>query len=102
MEAFDLTPPDWTQSAIHAHPFCCPCCGSGSKAAAKVWINRRSPVYGENHRRKWQEFYQCGECNTAWWAWSSDRPPSALPDIERDIPPSFRRSAFDDFSLDDL
>ncbi|MFH7030348.1 MAG: hypothetical protein ACHBN1_34585 [Heteroscytonema crispum UTEX LB 1556] len=26
-----------------------------------------------NHRRKWQEFYQC-HCGTVWWAWSSDRP----------------------------
>jgi hypothetical protein len=44
-----------------------------------VWINRRSPVYTENHQRKWQEFYQCG-CQSAWWAWSNDRPPSEFSD----------------------
>lgn len=96
MEAFDLTPPDWTQSAVHAPAFGCPRCGSSSKAAAKVWINRRSPVYTEHHRRKWQEFYACGECDMAWWAWSSDRPPSSLPDIEREIPLS-SPYPFDDF-----
>lgn len=41
--------------------------------AQAVWINRRAPVYTEDHRRKWQEFYHCS-CGTAWWAWSSDRP----------------------------
>ena len=43
-----------------------------------VWINRRSPVYTPDHRRKWQEFYKC-ECGAAWWAWSSDRPLTDVP-----------------------
>ncbi len=102
MEAFDLNPPVWAETAVHAFSFCCPRCQSSAKAAAKVWINRRSPVYTENHRRKWQEFYQCGDCETAWWAWSSDRPPSDLPDVEREVPRPFRnldpfRDPFDDF-----
>lgn len=75
MDAFASIPPSWTQSAIHAHNFCCPTCKSAPAVATQVWINRRSPVYAENHRRKWQEFYLC-QCNCAWWAWSSDRPPS--------------------------
>jgi hypothetical protein len=75
MEAFSLTPPDWTQSASHAYQFQCPTCRADPMKAQRVWINRRSPVYTPDHRRKWQEFYQC-ECGTAWWAWSSDRPPS--------------------------
>ena len=41
----------------------------------KAWLNRQAPVMGTNYERKWQEFYQC-ECETSWWAWSSDRPPS--------------------------
>ncbi|MGB3268076.1 MAG: hypothetical protein WBA89_29505, partial [Microcoleus sp.] len=45
--------------------------------AREVWINRRSPVYSEFQRRKWQEFYRC-QCGGVWWAWSSDRPPSEL------------------------
>ncbi|MEO0534365.1 MAG: hypothetical protein AAF215_10950 [Cyanobacteria bacterium P01_A01_bin.123] len=77
MEAFSLVPPGWTASAKHAHQFCCPTCGASSQQAKAVWINRRSPVYTEGHRRKWQEFYDC-ECGTPWWAWSSDRPPSAF------------------------
>jgi hypothetical protein len=103
MEAFDPIPPDWTQAAIHAHHFGCPRCGATTKAATRVWINRRSPVYTENHRRKWQEFYTCGECEAVWWAWSSDRPPSELPECERDIPNPFRNNSlfdgplFDDF-----
>ena len=52
MEAFDLTPPEWTKSAIHAFDFCCPKCGAVSMEAEAVWINRRSPVYTENNRRK--------------------------------------------------
>ena len=79
MEAFAPIPPSWTESAIHAHQFCCPNCGAASSQAKAVWINRRSPVYAENRRRKWQEFYRC-ECNSAWWAWSSDRPPSDFSD----------------------
>ena len=43
----------------------------------KVWINKRAPVFTPDHRRKWQEFYQC-HCGCVWWAWSSDRPPSNL------------------------
>lgn len=85
MEAFDLVPPDWAEAAVHAMRFCCPKCSESSKAAERVWINRRSPVYTEDRRRKWQEFYLC-ECGTAWWAWSSDRPPSELANQERDIP----------------
>ena len=34
-------------------------------------------------RRKWQEFYQC-ECDTAWWGWSDDRPPSGIVDRLKD------------------
>lgn len=75
MEAFSPIPPKWTESAVHAVQFACPNCGASSQQAQAVWINRRSPVYTEHQRRKWQEFYRC-ECNTIWWAWSSDRPPS--------------------------
>lgn len=89
MEAFNMTPPEWTESAGHAFQFCCPKCGASSLEAQEVWINRRSPVYTENHRRKWQEFYLC-ECNYPWWAWSSDRPPS-----------KYASSAIDPFSEDD-
>lgn len=89
MEAFDLTPPDWTASAIHASEFCCPACRQSAKVAQRVWINRRSPVFTEDHRRKWQEFYQC-QCGQSWWAWSSDRPPSELANQEREIPPPLR------------
>ena len=74
MDAFAPTPPEWTKQAVHAHEFCCPTCHSTSHSAEKVWLNRRSPVLMENHRRKWQEFYQC-QCGCVWWAWSSDRPP---------------------------
>lgn len=95
MEAFDPTPPDWTQSAVHAKAFACPTCKTSSKAAVKVWINRRSPVFTEDHRRKWQEFYQC-QCNQAWWAWSSDRPPSELAQQEREVPPRIFPNPFDD------
>ncbi|NEQ32524.1 MAG: hypothetical protein F6K04_16225 [Leptolyngbya sp. SIO4C5] len=75
MDVFSPTPPDWTQSATHAYRFYCPSCDQPSSSAQNVWINRRSPVYTEGHRRKWQEFYRC-DCGTAWWAWSSDRPPA--------------------------
>ncbi|MFE1743874.1 hypothetical protein [Coleofasciculus sp. H7-2] len=84
MEAFDSVPPQWIESAIHAHEFCCPACRASSRKAQRVWLNRRSPVMTEDYRRKWQEFYQC-ECNCVWWAWSSDRPPSGL--AKREQPP---------------
>jgi predicted RNA-binding Zn-ribbon protein involved in translation (DUF1610 family) len=96
MEAFEPIPPEWITKAVHAHEFYCPSCHATSMQAQRVWINRRSPVYTENHRRKWQEFYECGNCGCVWWAWSSDRPPSEFAD--RQVPPR------DDFpsSLDDL
>ncbi|MEM7773060.1 MAG: hypothetical protein AAGA75_04005 [Cyanobacteria bacterium P01_E01_bin.6] len=75
MDAFELNPPSWTESAMHAAAFCCPKCGALSNQANTVWINRRSPVYTIDHRKKWQEFYHC-TCGWAWWAWSSDRPPN--------------------------
>jgi len=75
MEPFDPNPPEWAITSVHARQFCCPTCQRLPKEAQGVWLNRRSPVYIENRRRKWQEFYHC-ECGTAWWAWSSDRPPS--------------------------
>ncbi|AFY44203.1 hypothetical protein [Nostoc sp. PCC 7107] len=77
MDAFAPIPPEWTSEAVHAYEFCCPTCHSSSREALQVWINRRSPVFSEEHRRKWQEFYKC-HCGCAWWAWSSDRPPSDL------------------------
>ncbi|MGF1497746.1 MAG: hypothetical protein ACFB8W_13115 [Elainellaceae cyanobacterium] len=77
MDAFAFNPPDWSKTATHAQGFCCPRCGEPPASAKSVWINRRSPVFGLDHRRKWQEFYHC-ECGTAWWGWSSDRPPSDL------------------------
>jgi hypothetical protein len=77
MEAFSATPPNWAQAAVHAYEFCCPTCKASSLEAQQVWINRRSPVFTEDHRRKWQEFYYC-QCGHAWWAWSSDRPPTSL------------------------
>lgn len=75
MDAFSPIPPDWIQSAIHAQEFCCPRCTAHPKEAVQVWLNRRSPVYTEDHRRKYQEFYQCS-CEAVWWGWSSDRPPN--------------------------
>ncbi|MGR3275698.1 hypothetical protein [Acaryochloris marina] len=77
MNAFDPTPPNWTNSATHAHHFYCPSCRATCSEAQAVWINRRAPVITETYLRKWQEFYQC-QCGQAWWAWSSDRPPSDL------------------------
>lgn len=81
MNPFSMTPPDWTEEAIHAIKFCCPQCQALPSAAEQVWINRRSPVMTEEYRRIWQEFYDC-KCGQAWWAWSSDRPPS--PDVQND------------------
>jgi hypothetical protein len=75
MDAFTPNPPEWTQQATHAYEFCCPSCHSSSREAQFVWINRRSPVFTQDHRRKWQEFYQCN-CSRVWWAWSTDRPPN--------------------------
>jgi hypothetical protein len=86
MDAFNPTPPAWTEPAVHAHAFCCPRCGLGPKQATQVWINRYAPVYGEGQRRKWQEFYRC-QCEAVWWSWSSDRPPSELAQQERELPP---------------
>lgn len=86
MEAFEPIPPGWVEKAVHATEFCCPNCRVSSKVASKVWINRRSPVFTEDRRRKWQEFYLC-ECGCVWWAWSSDRPPSELAAQEREVPP---------------
>ncbi|NJR50966.1 MAG: hypothetical protein HC780_16695 [Leptolyngbyaceae cyanobacterium CSU_1_3] len=82
MDAFEPTPPPWTKSAVHAHVFSCPKCHQASTEAERVWINRRSPVFLEDYRKKWQEFYQCS-CETVWWAWSNDRPPSELADGDR-------------------
>lgn len=96
MEAFDPTPPGWTQSALHAQEFRCPNCKAPSQAATSVWINRRSPVFTEDRRRKWQEFYHC-TCEQSWWGWSSDRPPSELAAKERDIPPRIFPNPFEDF-----
>jgi hypothetical protein len=75
MDAFAPIPPDWTNKAIHAHQFSCPSCQASCMEAQRVWINRRSPVYTEDYRKKWQEFYEC-HCGTVWWAWSNERPPS--------------------------
>lgn len=77
MDAFNPLPPAWIEHAVHALSFHCPHCGAAVTQAQKVWLNRRAPVLGTNHRRKFQEFYEC-ECGGAWWAWSSDRPPSEL------------------------
>ncbi|NJK27931.1 MAG: hypothetical protein HC925_04575 [Coleofasciculaceae cyanobacterium SM2_3_26] len=83
MEAFDIDPPEWVREAVHAVAFCCPACQASPLQAERVWINRRSPVYTEYNRRKWQEFYYC-ECGRTWWGWSSDSPPSPLG--EREVP----------------
>ena len=74
MDAFSPFPPDWTKDASHAQPFGCNSCGATSREAQKVWLNRRAPVFTDGRKRKYQEFYQC-ECGSAWWGWSSDRPP---------------------------
>ncbi len=81
MDAFSPFPPTWTKDAVHAQPFGCPKCGAGSREAKQVWLNRRAPVFTDGRKRKWQEFYQC-ECDSVWWAWSSDRPPLDLHDPE--------------------
>jgi hypothetical protein len=78
MDAFNPAPPEWTQTATHVLKFCCPSCGAAAGEAERVWLNRYAPVTGDNHRRKWQEFYYC-HCGKVWWAWSSDRPPSPFP-----------------------
>ncbi|WP_036484453.1 hypothetical protein [Myxosarcina sp. GI1] len=75
MDAFAHVSPEWTKTAVHAVDFRCPSCKSSPVEAKNVWLNRRAPVTIEYNRRKWQEFYQC-ECNTVWWGWSSDRPPT--------------------------
>lgn len=77
MDAFATHPPEWTNSAIHSFTFTCPQCHASSREAVNVWLNRRSPVITYDYRRKWQEFYYC-HCGCAWWAWSTDRPPSSL------------------------
>ncbi len=92
MEAFEPIPPEWISTAVHAQAFCCPACGGSPLQAEKVWVNRRSPVFTEDYRKKWQEFYQC-QCGRVWWAWSSDRPPSPLssrddPSLTVDNPPA--------------
>jgi hypothetical protein len=86
MDAFQLIPPEWTGAAVHAVKFCCPVCQAACTEANAAWVNRRSPVYTDDHRRKWQEFYQC-TCGAVWWAWSSDRPPSDL--VRQEIDPEF-------------
>ncbi|MBU6228545.1 MAG: hypothetical protein KGQ93_02475 [Cyanobacteria bacterium REEB459] len=78
MDAFSPVPPQWVVRASHALGFCCSGCGAASRQAEAVWINRSAPVYRDGQRRQWQEFYLCGQCQTAWWAWSSDRPPSCF------------------------
>jgi hypothetical protein len=75
MEAFSPTPPDWREIATHATGFCCPSCHASSTGATAAWIDRRSPVYIENRKRKWQEFYLC-QCGKAWWGWSDERTPN--------------------------
>jgi len=69
LDAFAPIAPEWTRSAVHVHDFCCPKCGSTSREAQRVWLNRRSPVYTEDYRKMWQEFYQC-HCGCAWWAFN--------------------------------
>ncbi len=81
MDAFSPLPPSWTEKAVHSLNFSCPGCGANPGKATSVWLNRRAPVTGDNGRRKWQEFYLC-ECDRAWWAWSSDRPPSNLTKLD--------------------
>ena len=86
MDAFTPIPPAWTEKAVHAVRFCCPTCQENTDGATNVWLNRRAPVTGYDQRRKWQEFYLC-QCDTAWWAWSSDRPPSQLTVTKNTEPP---------------
>ncbi|MEL4895674.1 hypothetical protein [Crocosphaera sp. Alani8] len=82
MDAFSPTPPPWTETAVHGLQFCCPRCCSSANKSQKAWINRRAPVITEDYGRRWQEFYLC-ECGQAWWAWSSDRPPSDISEDKR-------------------
>ena len=77
MAIFNPTPPDWTKTAVHAIPFCCPRCEASAASATKVWINRYSPVMSTDYKRKYQEFYEC-ECGQVWWGWNTDRKP--IPD----------------------
>ena len=83
MNAFSLEPPEWAARAVHAVAFCCPNCKAPAANAEDVWLNRRSPVTGYDLKRKWQEFYLC-ECQTSWWAWSNDRPPSKETALENE------------------
>ncbi|MBC6436448.1 hypothetical protein FM036_47235 [Nostoc sp. HG1] len=93
MDAFNPTAPTWTEPAIHAHEFHCPNCHKSCIEANHVWVNRRAPVFSEDYRKKWQEFYQC-PCGQVWWAWSNDRPPSELPERDRPVMDIF--NPFDD------
>ena len=99
MNPFSPVPPNWAEAAVHAHQFGCPRCGADVSEAKAVWINRRSPVYTEGHKRKWQEFYHCGECETAWWAWSSDRPPTDWSGYKDDIDETGEDDLNDPFEL---
>ena len=84
MDAFLPVAPPWTESAVHAVGFRCPTCGEPPGKAKRVWLNRRSPVFMENYKRKWQEFYDC-ECGCVWWGWSNERPPNGLSQREGDL-----------------
>ncbi|WP_322742778.1 hypothetical protein [Synechocystis salina] len=57
MEVFDPTPPPWVEDTVHARGFCCPQCQAGPRQALRAWINRRSPVLGDDRRRKWLGIY---------------------------------------------
>lgn len=87
MDAFSPIPPEWTKTATRSLGFCCPRCHASPMEAQQVWINRHSPVYTPNHRRKWQEFYHC-QCQYSWWGWSSDRPPSEFSSSSKESSPS--------------
>jgi hypothetical protein len=86
MTAFSPQPPEWTDRAVHSMTLHCPSCRTPAIEAESVWLNRRSPVYGPDQRKKWQEFYHCG-CGCDWWAWSSDRPLNEYSDREPLNPP---------------
>ncbi|MGD1849300.1 MAG: hypothetical protein ACFCBU_01390 [Cyanophyceae cyanobacterium] len=79
MDACSSIPPPWTEKAVHAIGFRCPTCQEAPAKAQQVWLNRRSPVFTDNYKRKWQEFYNCG-CGCAWWGWSNERPPNEFAD----------------------
>lgn len=81
MDAFAPVPPGWTEAAVHAWEFSCPKCRAAAGEATEIWLNRRSPVFTEDHRRKWQMFYLC-HCGAAWWAWSNEQPPNELKKID--------------------